>query len=411
MGAWLLGWVVATATACASTREIYVWQRAASPELTAALHEFADKADGFCALAAEVTWQKNQPQVVRVPLDYVTLKTLGRPVSLALRVGPFSGDAATAAPALANLAHSVLAAARAGGFEPAELQIDFDCAESKLAGYRAWLEALRPAVGNTKLVFTALPVWLKHAEFAALAHAADGYVLQVHSLERPSGPDVAFSLCDPVRALAWARQAELVGVPFRVALPTYGYVLGFDPAGKFLGLSADGPRRDWPHDTQLRAVRAEAPAMARLAAELTRAALPHCAGVIWFRLPLATDRLNWNATTLAAILRGEIPTANLAVEVEWSSAGLAEVVIVNRGTTTEPLPRAVTVAWPAAERILLGDGLGGFHLENATASSQAILRAADVPADASIAPGRKMKIAWLRFAHELSLTVSSSAPP
>ena len=68
----------------------------------------------------------------------------------------------------------------------AELQIDFDAAESKLAGYREWLVALRSRVGTTRLVFTALPAWLRHEEFRALAQAADGFVLQVHSLERPA---------------------------------------------------------------------------------------------------------------------------------------------------------------------------------------------------------------------------------
>jgi hypothetical protein len=42
-------------------------------------------------------------------------------------------------------------------------------------------------------------------------------------------------------------------VPFRVALPTYGYVLAFDRNDKFIRLSAEGPAKEWPDGAQLRA--------------------------------------------------------------------------------------------------------------------------------------------------------------
>lgn len=67
----------------------------------------------------------------------------------------------------------MLAAARNGGLEPAELQIDFDCAEGKLAGYRRWLAALRPAASRTPLVHGVAGV-LDRDDFVALAGAPDG---------------------------------------------------------------------------------------------------------------------------------------------------------------------------------------------------------------------------------------------
>jgi hypothetical protein len=395
------------ARAAAWTREVYVWQRQQGAEVATALDAAKPLADGFNVLAAEVAWAGGQPVVSRFAPGYARLARLGRPVGLSLRVGTFPGPfAADDAPTktLAALVASLLAEARAAGLEASELQIDFDCAEAKLAGYRVWLGTLRQAVGKTPLVFTALPVWLAHeADFAALARAADGFVLQVHSLEKPTAPDAPIMLCDPARALAWAAQAGRTGVPFRVALPTYGYRVAFDAAGKFFALAAEGPPPAWPAGTQVRVARADAVAMARLAHELEKAPPPNCAGVIWFRLPVEGDRLNWDIITLNTILRGETPAAKIIVAVEWSEPGLAEIVAFNAGTTSEPPPARVAVRWPPAERPLASDALGGFRLATRPGEAQMELAAATVPPDALLAPGQRRKLAWLRFAHEISL--------
>ena len=397
----------AAAPLAAFTQEVYVWQRRGGEEVAASLREFAPRCDGFNVLAAEVSWAGGQPRVTRTTPDFALLAGLGRPVGLSLRVGvhpgPFAEDDATAR-ALATRAAELLATARRHGLEPAELQIDFDCAEAKLPGYRAWLAALRRAVAPVPLVFTALPAWLDRRDaFAALAAATDGFVLQVHSLERPAGPDAPFTLCDPVRAAAWVRQADRFGRPFRVALPTYGYTLAFDAGGKFLGLAAEGAAPPWPADAQRRIVRADPVALAGLARELRTRPPEHCTGLLWFRLPVAGDRLNWPAATLAAVLRGEAPRSALTVEVRWPQPGLAEIVVRNTGETSEPPPAALTLRWTTSDRPSAADGLAGYQLAPESTgrwravnnfSSRALLR-----------PGGSTTVAWLRFAHEIPLQV------
>ena len=403
---------IAVALAAVPTQEIYVWQRQQGPEVAAALEEAKGLADGFNVLAAEVAWSGGRPSVSRFRPDYARLAKLGQPVGLSMRIatfpGPFASDDANAK-ALAALAASLLAEARASGLTPSELQIDFDCAEAKLAGYRLWLGTLRKATDKTPLVFTALPVWLGHeADFTALARMADGFVLQVHSLEKPGAPDAPFALCDPVRALAWAAQAGRAGVPFRIALPTYGYRVAFDATGKFFALAAEGPAPAWPPGTQVRVARADAVAMAKLAQALAAQPPAHFGGVIWFRLPMEGDHLNWVWPTLAAVLRGETPVAKIVVTVEWPEPGLAEVVAVNLGTTSEMPPGRVSLRWPMAEKLLAADGLGGFRLEGRGEGGQMEV-AATVPPDAFLAPGARRKIAWLRFSHEISLTATLPA--
>lgn len=395
------------------TQEIYVWQRASGAAVQAALTRFAPQADGFNVLAAEVSWRSGKPVVVRPPVDFAALAKLGRPVGLSLRIGtfggPFAADDAIAGE-LAALARTLLAAARDGGLKPHELQVDFDCAETKLSGYREWIVALQRAAGPTPLAFTSLPVWLKHdAEFRALAAAADGFVLQVHSLEKPTSPDTPFTLCDPRRADVWVRQAAALGRPFRVALPTYGYVLAFTRDGKFLGLGAEGPRPAWPRDAQLRTVRTDAPALAEFARGLAAQPPANCTGVLWFRLPVAGDRFNWDAATLEAVLRGETPAAALAVDVAWSAGGLAEITVTNRGTDSAPWPREIELRWPGAEQPVAADGLAGCTLGRDVAGG-ATLRVNNFSTEHLLRPGQHVKVAWLRFSHELSLSARVAGP-
>ncbi|HTB63119.1 MAG TPA: DUF3142 domain-containing protein [Opitutales bacterium] len=401
---------VSTLTAGAFTQEVYVWQRQPSPALAQALDTARDSVAGFDVLGAEIAWSGGQPDIFRAKLDYAHLAKLGRPVGLVLRIGAFSGpyqaDDAVAKLLIAT-AKSLLAEARAGGLTPSELQIDFDCAESKLDGYRVWLGALRAAIGQTPLIFTALPVWLKHeADFAALAKASDGFILQVHSLDKPSGPDSAFTLCDPARALAYAAQASKVGVLFRIALPTYGYLVAFDAAGKFFALAAEGRSPDWPATTQVRAVRADAIAMAQLEQSLAKTPPPHCTGVIWFRLPVAGDQLNWDWATLRVVLDGKTPVSKFTTAVDWPEPGLAEISLVNSGQTTEPPPVQVALAWPVDNVPIAGDGLGGFHLDIKNNEGRGIILNATLSPEVSLAPGSRLKIAWLRFAHEISLSAN-----
>ena len=412
------GWFLLTCVSTVHahwTQEIYVWQRQNGPDVTAALDQFGTLADGFQILAAEVTWTGGQPKIIRPSRDYAHLASLHRPVGLVLRIGPYAGPFApdnTAAKTLTALAASLLAEARSAGLEPSELQIDFDCAETKLDGYRVWLNSLHTATAGTPLVFTALPAWLRHDDaFTALARAADSFVLQVHSLEKPASPDFPFTLCDPTRAVAWAEQASRVGTPFRLALPTYGYRVAFDANGKFFALAAEGLRPAWPASTQVRMVRADPVALAALARALTARPPARCTGLIWFRLPLSGDRLNWDALTLATVLRGEIPSAKLTAEVSWPEPGLAEVSIANLGQTTEPLPARATITWDKAVPPTVFDGLGGFRLDVRGAEGQAVIVNDGVPPDALLAPGRRVKIAWLRFSHELPLDARLPAAP
>jgi len=50
------------------------------------------------------------------------------------------------------------------GVALSEFQLNLDCAQKKLAGYRSWVVAVRDAIGFAPLAFTARPAWLAEQE-------------------------------------------------------------------------------------------------------------------------------------------------------------------------------------------------------------------------------------------------------
>ena len=241
----------------ALTNEVYVWQRDWTEPVRESVEQHAANFNRVVVLAAEVTWRDGKPEVTHVAVDYPTLAKTGMPIGIARRIGtypgPFAENDATAA-FIAGLAAALVDEARAKKIAPRELQIDFDCAESKLDGYRVWVETIKRKIAPVPVTITALPSWLNAPPFPRLARSAGNYVLQVHSLARPKDYHAPFTLCDPLAARRAVELAARTGVPFRVALPTYGYVLAFDRTGKFFGLSAEGPRKNWPEDARLREI-------------------------------------------------------------------------------------------------------------------------------------------------------------
>ena len=388
--------------------ETYVWQRDWSPAVKAAVDRASSaeaglRLGGLVVLAAEVSWRGGKPQTVRVAVDHDLLRRQPSPVGLALRVGPHAGRMGEAdVTRLCELASSLVGEAREAGWSPAELQIDFDSAESKLGDYAAWAAAVRRRVAPLPVTITALPSWLGRGEFVDLARAAGGYVLQVHSFERPAGPDAGLTLCDPAAARRAVERAARIGVPFRVALPTYGYVVAFDRSGKFIGLSAEGPTPAWPADAVLREVRADPQVMADLVARWTADRPAALRGVIWYRLPTDGDALNWRWPTLAAVAQGRRPQSGLRAASRTPEAGLIEVDLVNDGDADADPNVAVRVGWRGAD-LVAADGLGGFHPADPAAGSvdaaarEITLQPVPGRPVPRLRPGERKAVGWIRL--------------
>jgi hypothetical protein len=381
--------------------EAYVWQREWHDEVREGIAQARGQLTGLTYLGAEATWEHDRFRVATAAVDYEALQAAQMPVGIALRIGSYSGPFAAdgvGTRLLRDLASALLHEARAAGISPAELQLDFDCAESKLDGYRVWVEAIRREVAPVPVTFTALPCWLDRRAFKSLAASADGFVLQVHSLERPKDPDAPFTLCDPTLARKAVEKAARFGKAFRVALPTYGYALAFDPKGQYVRAYAEGGAPACPEGGRLRILRTDPAGMAALVRDWTQDRPRDMRGLIWYRLPTDKDALNWRWATLSAVIAGRKPEARMQCKAHRVEDGAVEIELANEGEADAPLAATVAACWRDAP-LIAGDGLNGFEF---VADEGGAKWHGHDPAR-RLAPGQHMKVGWLRLGREVEV--------
>ena len=385
---------------------VYVWQRRWDAETAGAVDRSASRVSRYMVLSAEVSWQRGRPKVFRPTVDYAALRATGKPVGLVVRIEPYRGRFLRGDRLSRTLSRVILLSlskARAGGVEPVEVQVDYDCAESKLDGYRLWIETFREAVRPTPLTITTLPVWLKHAAFARLVHQTDGYVLQVHSESQPPKGRAAF--CDPVAARRWVSAASRVGVSFRVALPTYGRLGVFYNTRSFVGYANSSSRR--LPGTTLRPVQADPFALSKLVADLDERRPAHMLGFVWYRLPVPADTLNWTWTTLAVVMDGKTPERKMTVALTHRTPTRVDVELVNDGTVDLPSRVRIGLLWTRGTLESV-EPVSGFGVTSRSTRGITLTSSSDGNY-VRVAPGERLKAATLRFTRRT--TVTGTAEP
>jgi hypothetical protein len=320
---------------------------------------------GLTVLAAEIDLSRSPFRAFRVGIDWRSLRDAGRPVGLALRIGRFQGwgggtgrfeDEPETVRRLADLAGELAKQARSHGLDLREIQIDYDCPESKLSDYPILIEAVRRSVAPAPVTVTALPTWLRHQRaFQSLSRKTDGIVLQVHSLKPHS------DLVDPEEAARAVEEAAKAGRPFRVALPTYATA---DP-----GAMAELVRR-WTGDRP---------------AEL--------AALVWYRLPVTSDTRNWAPATLKAVMAGRAPRREIRTALRHPSPALVEIDLLNTGEAEVPLPSPIDLSWDS-DTLIAADGLYGYRL---LPSGPREARLENPEPIRRVRPGERRTIAWFRF--------------
>jgi hypothetical protein len=274
--------------------------------------------------------------------------------------------------------------------------MDFDCSSRQLDGYAVWVREMHAAFPQETIAITVLPDWLKQREFAPLARAAGRFVLQVHSVPGTRGTKPV--LCDTAAARKAVAQAARVGVPFRVALPTYSCELLMDDTGKVTGVRAED---GLPAENRKRVLlRSDAAELTALVRDWEYSRPVTLSGVVWYRLPIDTDRLNWRWPTLAAIVAGRTPAAEGKLLFEPAGHGVEDAVLENTGEADWVLP--VELALP--DGILAADGVNGFHVEADTHGSTRLRRGTEQ----ILPPGGRLVCGWIR--REPSTAITGGKP-
>jgi hypothetical protein len=379
--AWLL--LAACVAACAGkplplANDAYVWQRQWTPALAHALADDGQSVREWHVLAGEMDaqgqWRLFAP-------DWRALAASGKPVVAVVRIEGQLQQWDEAA-LLADV-RTVLALWRRQKLVFAGVEIDHDCATSRLPAYAHFLQALHPSLlPSEQLSVTALPTWLGSSELDKLLAQADEAVLQVHAVQSPRA-----GLFDSAQARTWLGAfARRIHKPWRVALPAYGTRVSWDKDGHVVAIESE-------HATLVGVERsnelfADPQTMQRFVASLEQDAPSGLAGIVWFRLPTGDDARAWSEASWQAVLARVPLRASLsAMASATDDPHRYDVLLRNDGDTDLPLPPLVRIEGAC----MAADGINGYGLQrNGQGLSLQRERVGMLRA------GRQLAVGWLR---------------
>jgi hypothetical protein len=85
----------------------------------------------------------------------------------------------------------------------------------------------------------------------------------------------------------------------------------------------------------------------------------HLAGIVWFRLPIASDDRAWSLPTWLAVMRQQPLHGEVTASARLgSTAGTLDLVLENPGELDQPLPAAAVLP----KGCTLADGINGYAL-------------------------------------------------
>jgi hypothetical protein len=362
--------------------DAYIWQRSWNAALVTAIESNSDLVSTWRVLAAQA---RPDGRLVATVINKAVLQRSQRPVVLVIRIdGQLQKFDST------RLQGDILELYRlwvAEGLPVAGIEIDFDCATSRLPEYSRFLTGLRSGLdAKARLSITALPAWLTSPALGDLLSHADESILQVHSVEHPGSG----GLLDPGKARQWiVRYAEITPRVFRVALPTYGSRIGFDDYGNLAFVESEtalGRGSTTSHELTV-----QPQAVKDLLDHMKRSAPKKLLGFSWFRLPTNSDTRAWSAATWRALVLDQPLTRQPRIEARGTpDPRLFDLVMSNPGPTDVPLPSRIPLPTTCT------DADGANEYEATTIDGGLTLSRAH---PSLLHPGSELPLGWTRCTH------------
>ena len=393
------------------SHQAYVWQRSWDVRLKTSIEANASLLDGLTVLIAEISPSEDGGSVVYIPVDFDALRATQKPITFAIRIGGYSGSFDTDQPMTRRLmseVQSVLEVCSINEFNPAAIEIDFDCATSRLEGYTKWLKELRSVLGDVPLSITTLPTWMNRPKaFKHLVQSTDHFVLQVHSIKRPDTISSQVTLCDPADARRWVTEAGSFGVLFHVALPTYGYRIGFDSSGKLVEVCGENASLIKNPNLRYRVIRAKPVLMSQLVREFHQKRPERCRGIIWYRLPIEKEQFNWDSLTWRTVIAGKVEVSDWHLQSVKQADGSIEIQIKQKSAIAQKPPDQIVVEWNGATAIAW-DGQRNYDV-NAVTQNSLIWQWPKTMTAPLLPQDTHWTIGWVRMDQiaEIKLTISS----
>jgi hypothetical protein len=356
------------------TNDAYIWQRRWSEAVLSAIRQSAPSIRIWRVLAAEA---ETKVGLTVIAVDRRALREAGKPVIAVLRINGLSE----------NVAAEIVAVAsdwQEDGVPVSGIEIDYDCAVNRLAGYRDFLRQLRAILPRAMtLSITALPSWMGSSDLPQVLAEVDESVLQVHSVMSASQ-----GLFDRTTAYKWAQAwSALSPGPFRLALPTYWSRVSWNDEGRVVSIESEADR--YGTEGTGREILVEPKEVAALLVDLRRAPPRHLTGIAWFRLPTDADQRAWSLQTWRAVMLGQPLRASLpVVRFGEDQSGARNVYLRNEGELDTKLPAQVSISGHGCE---FADAMAPYSVMRQTSPVEFGLRSNDM-----LRSGEERLIGWVR---------------
>lgn len=309
-------------------QQVYIWQRVWTTQHQTALKQSHAL---FSAMRVLVLQIHPQEGIRTIAVNTALLKQDGRPVWLVVRLDgqlPHLNQ-----PLIIKQVQRTINAWSKAGIRLTGIEIDYDAPTAKLAAYQQFVHALRKTLPKElTLSITALPTWLESPLLPTLLQTADTSVLQVHNVQSPEK-----GLIDSPLAQRWLHEyAGKTRHPFFIALPAYGSALTRDNR-----VESEIPLS---YAEELQELSVAPQTLADFIQQLEDTPPKGLQGIVWFRLPLASDRRAWSMTTLEAVIHHQSLAPRLSVIITpTQDAKLFDLAIKNSGHIDSPLPQQIAL--------------------------------------------------------------------
>lgn len=400
--------------------------------MNASVSDLPGNISSILPLAAEVGFSKSEqkPVVQWITLNGKTLSSFPTPKHLVIRIGSSAAQTTwniDSCEAIGQVCRNLVARSAREKWEISGIQIDYDCPASRLGDYAKLLRFLRilPELKSLELSFTALPSWLDTSKngFQQLNDSVDYFVLQVHALQLPKSANDSVVIIDPQQARRAVERAGKLKFPFYVALPTYSSFIVYDEKnGKVTDVISEDLGTGQLSSSQKMMLGESSPKqMAQLVREWTDSP-PSLSmkGIIWYRLPVSTDLLNWPTETWKIVMSGTAPKSRVEIFVESQEEGFARISVLNSGQQPESnLPEIITLTAPPQNSIASGDGGRWYRISSNRNAKTKSLSFELIPTKNDLAPlpvGRSVPVGWIRLKSgggydEINIETSLSRKP
>jgi hypothetical protein len=207
------------------------------------------------------------------------------------------------------------------------IEIDYDCASSRLDRYSTVLHSIRQSIDtNVTLSITALPSWMENLNLYRVLKEVNFSVLQVHSVVGPqSGIFNSKFAFDNI-----IRYSSISPVSFRVALPAYSSLIQFDKAGKIIAVENEVV---YPMEnrSEAREYGADPVVVRGLIDKVSKKPVAKLTGFVWFRLPVVEDNRSWGLRTLLAVVNNHKLFTQLEI-ISCKRDGIFNLEVKNKGS-------------------------------------------------------------------------------